>query len=110
MAETELPLMAAGQTRFRNYSQCRNIAWHIGMSILVQKWGNSLAIRLPKPVAVQVGLSQGSWVDLTVDGNTLCVRPVSPPELTLDALLAGVTDENLHEAVEITDGVGMEVW
>lgn len=57
-----------------------------------------------------MGLSQGSLFDLTLDGDTLCIRRVSSPEFTLDTLLAGVTDENLHEAVKMTDGVGTEAW
>ncbi|NEO87444.1 MAG: AbrB/MazE/SpoVT family DNA-binding domain-containing protein [Spirulina sp. SIO3F2] len=80
------------------------------MNTIVKKWGNSLAIRLPKPLAEQLGIVQESVVDLTLKGNTLSIQLAEPPEYTLDELLAGITDENLHEAVDVEDGVGLEVW
>ena len=80
------------------------------MNTTVQKWGNSLALRLPKALAAEARIFQGSLVDLTLEGTTLCVHTVAPPEVTLESLLAGVTDENLHAAVDTDDGVGLEVW
>ena len=79
------------------------------MNTLVQKWGNSLAIRLPKALANEAHICQGSLVDLSLEDGGLRVQLVSPPEFNLDALLAGVTKENLHEAIDVADGVGAEV-
>jgi len=80
------------------------------MDAAVQKWGNSLAIRIPKPLAGELGLSQGSAVELTLDDGALSVRPKPVPEPTLEELLAEVTEENRHEPVDADDGVGLEVW
>jgi len=76
----------------------------------VERWGEDLAIRLPEPLVQQLGLGPESVVDLSLEGNTLQVQLATLPTHTLDELLAGVTKENLHEAVDVEDGVGLEVW
>ena len=78
------------------------------MNTRVQKWGNSLAIRLPKSLANEVDLCQGSLVDLTLENGALRVQPLSPPQYDLNDLLADVTAENTHGAIHATDGVGRE--
>jgi antitoxin MazE len=80
------------------------------MHTKVQRWGNSLAVRIPRAIAEQVGLSQGALVDLDVEAGALSVRPVAPAEYTLDALLAGITDENRHDEVGTGGPQGEEAW
>jgi antitoxin MazE len=80
------------------------------MHAKVQRWGNSLAVRIPKSIAEQVGLGQGALVDLEVEGGALNVRPVAPAEYTLDALLGSITDENRHDEVGTAGPVGSEAW
>jgi antitoxin MazE len=75
----------------------------------VQRWGNSLAIRIPKAFALQAELSEDAPVDLVIEGDTLVVRPVRK-EWTLDELLRGVTDANLHRETDWGDVIGKEVW
>lgn len=62
----------------------------------VKKWGNSLGIRIPKSLALKIGLEEGSEVDLDVENGHLIIRPKSA---TLAELLAQVTPENIHEEV-----------
>lgn len=80
------------------------------MQIQVQKWGNSLAIRIPKSFATETRLEQGSLLDLTISKGQLVAKPISEPELALEDLLAGVSDENLHGEVETGPAVGKEIW
>ncbi|HEV8239455.1 MAG TPA: AbrB/MazE/SpoVT family DNA-binding domain-containing protein [Thermoanaerobaculia bacterium] len=80
------------------------------MRAKVQKWGNSLAIRVPRPFAEELGLRQDSDVDLLLEQNELVVKPVSLPRFALDDLLAEVTDENRHHEVESYGPVGDEAW
>jgi antitoxin MazE len=75
----------------------------------IQKWGNSLAIRIPKPFAIEVGLEQNSTVSVSVVDGKLVLEPVKPV-YTLVELLAQVTPENLHQEVETGAAVGSEVW
>lgn len=80
------------------------------MRTQVQKWGNSLAIRVPKPFAAQAGLEERSVVDLSIVEGKLLIEPVVERSLTLEELLAGVTDENLHGEFETGPAVGNEAW
>lgn len=80
------------------------------METRVQKWGNSLALRIPKPLAVQIGLEPNSPVELSLRGKELVIEPVRSPGLKLDDLLANVTEFNLHGEVETGPAVGNEVW
>jgi len=80
------------------------------MKTRVQKWGNSLALRIPKSFAVEVGLHAHADVELTLVEGTLVVQPITPQPLTLDQLLRGITDENLPGEWDTGPAVGKEVW
>jgi antitoxin MazE len=77
---------------------------------VVKKWGNSLALRIPKPLADEVGLEEDSTVDLFLEEGKLVIAPVIAPRYALNALLAEVTVENLHGEVDTGVAVGGEVW
>jgi antitoxin MazE len=76
----------------------------------VRKWGNSLALRIPKPLAAEVGLDDDSPVQLSLDEGRLIVSPLHQIEYSLEQLLAQVTEENVHNEVGTGPAVGSEVW
>jgi antitoxin MazE len=78
------------------------------MKTRIQKWGSSLAVQIPEPFAAEAGLDLQSEVDVSVVDGTLVIKPF--PVLTLDDLLAQVTDENLHEETDTGFPVGREIW
>jgi antitoxin MazE len=78
------------------------------MRIQIQKWGNSLAIRIPKTFAKETRIEQGSIVDLSAVKGQLIAKPIREQEYSLDKLLAGVTKENLHTEIDTGDIVGRE--
>ncbi|MFV2070742.1 MAG: AbrB/MazE/SpoVT family DNA-binding domain-containing protein [Pirellulales bacterium] len=80
------------------------------MRTRVQKWGNSLALRIPKSFAKEVGLCENLAVDLSVKEGKLVIQPHSEEPLSLDDLLAGITDENLHGEWDTGPPVGKEIW
>lgn len=80
------------------------------METRVQRWGNSLALRIPKFLADEAGLKDNSPVQLSLRDKLLVVTPVSKPTFSLDALLAQVTDTNLHREVDTGPAVGGEAW
>jgi antitoxin MazE len=80
------------------------------MKTCVQKWGNSLALRIPKSFAAEVGLDQNSSVEMLLRDGKLIVVPADKPKFTLKQLLAQVTEENLHDEVDTGSAVGGEVW
>ena len=78
------------------------------MRVQVQKWGNSLALRIPKPFAEEVEVSEGTVVDLRITEGKLVVTPTKRKKVTLNQLLAKVTKSNLHEEVDTGPSVGRE--
>lgn len=80
------------------------------MRTRIRKWGNSLALRIPTSLAAAVRLQQGSSVELSLVEGKLVVSPDSAPELTLEHLLAQITQENLHRELEVGPPTGQEVW
>ena len=69
------------------------------MRIRIQKWGNSLALRIPKVFAAEARLEQDKFVEVSLVEGKLLIAPAVEPPVTLDQLLAGVTEQNLHRAL-----------
>jgi antitoxin MazE len=80
------------------------------MKTRMQKWGNSLAIRVPKAFAAEVGLKEESEVDVSLKSGKLVVVPVEKPGVTLKMLLAKITEENIHREVDTGPAAGRESW
>lgn len=80
------------------------------MQTRVQKWGNSLGVRIPRGLAEQIGLGAGTEVSLSARGGELVVKPALPTRLSLDDLLAGVSESNLHSSVDTGSAVGAEIF
>jgi antitoxin MazE len=79
------------------------------MRARIQKWGNSLALRIPRAFAKEAHLEPNSEVEVSLVEGKLILVPVEP-EPTLDDLLAGITEENIHREIETGPAVGREVW
>ena len=75
----------------------------------VQKWGNSLALRIPKSFAADAHLENESVVEVSLVDGHLVIKRIAP-EWTLEQLLAGVTKQNIHTEIETGDPIGKEVW
>ena len=80
------------------------------MKTRVQKWGNSLALRIPKSFAAHSSIEQGSVVDLTLENGRMIVEPAKHEEYSLEEFLARVTKKNLHSEVDFGAPLGKEVW
>jgi len=80
------------------------------MRVPVQKWGNSLALRIPKPFAEDVGVSEGTVVDVSISKGRLIAAPVAPRRARLEDLLRRVTKHNLHGDVGTGPAIGREAW
>lgn len=80
------------------------------MRTRIQKWGNSLALRIPKPFAEETRLEEDSAVELTVKNGRLLVVPVVTPGPSLADLVSQITSVNRHGETETGDAVGNEGW
>ena len=78
------------------------------MQVNISKWGNSLGVRVPKDVAAKLGLTEGSRVDISVEGDRLVIS-TSRPVFTLAELLVGMTPESMRDAFDWGPEVGREI-
>jgi len=76
----------------------------------VQKWGNSLALRIPKAFARDAQLENESLVEITIVEGQIVITPVEAPSWSLEELLAGINKKNIHHEVDASPAVGNEVW
>jgi len=74
------------------------------------KWGNSLGLRIPRSFADEVGISEGSVVDLSMEDGHLVIRLATQLPMNLDDLLAEITDSNLHTEMDTGESAGGEHW
>ena len=79
------------------------------MQTQVSKWGNSLAVRLPRTVTKEVGLRDGEPVDLSLEGKRIVIAP-QRRRYRLSDLMRRVTADNIHDAVETGEPEGRDVW
>lgn len=80
------------------------------MKTKVQKWGNSLAVRIPKPFAEEAGLERETSVEMSVEEGKIVIERTELPEIELERLLERVTAEYIHEEVDTGRSVGKEAW
>lgn len=80
------------------------------MKMQVQKWGNSLALRIPASFAEETNLVDGSMVNVYLEGMKIVVCPETAPRSDLHDLLERVTSENLHGEIDTGSSIGREVW
>lgn len=71
------------------------------------KWGNSLAVRIPKVIGTECGIEENSSVEITLRGKNIIITPVKK-EYSLEELLAGVTKDNIHSEFDTGRPVGRE--
>lgn len=80
------------------------------MRTRVVTWGNSLAVRIPKTYAGELGLVSEAEVDLSIDQGSIVLAPVAPYTVSLKSLLDGVNAKNIHREVDTGKPEGDEVW
>ncbi|MDD5095755.1 MAG: AbrB/MazE/SpoVT family DNA-binding domain-containing protein [Dehalococcoidia bacterium] len=80
------------------------------MKARIQKWGNSLALRIPKSFAQEVGLESNAPVDILLEDRRLIVVPEAASQFVLEELLQQVTKDNLHGEIKTGVPVGKEIW
>ena len=80
------------------------------MKTRVQKWGNSLGVRIPKSFAAEIGIGRDSSVQMMIEEGAIRIVPEREAAWTLEALLAGVTDDNRPSEWDTGGPEGGESW
>ncbi len=78
------------------------------MQTQIARWGNSLAVRIPQPLAREISLVEGAAVDIEVEYRRIVLRPRPAEEPSLADLLARITPENLPDETFDNAPVGRE--
>lgn len=81
----------------------------IKVATKVQKWGNSLAVRIPSHLADEINITQGSSVELRIENHELKIVPAKKKP-TLEELMAQITPENSHDEMDWGKAEGAEIW
>ncbi|HMO78183.1 MAG TPA: AbrB/MazE/SpoVT family DNA-binding domain-containing protein [Candidatus Paceibacterota bacterium] len=79
------------------------------MKTKIQKWGNSLGVRLPKSITEEKSLRAGLGVSVLIKNNKIVIEP-DEVDLSLKSLLSTVSIENLHTETDWTEARGNEIW
>ena len=84
------------------------------MIVQFRKWGNSLAVRIPKAAVQALRAKEGKKVEIKIKGSSLILRPVVKPmrkqSYTMKKLLAGMTRDNVPQEIDWGVRRGNEVW
>ena len=80
------------------------------MRTRIQKWGNSLAVRIPHSYAIETKFEAGTAIELTLGDGEIVIKRTKREEYTLEKLLGGITRKNRHTETETGRRVGKEVW
>ena len=79
----------------------------MGANLHIRKWGSSLAVRIPKAIVEQWGVSEGSAIEMDASDGQVVMRK---RKYDLDDLLARVTPDNLHPEQDLGEAEGNEEW
>ncbi len=80
------------------------------MQSRIQKWGNSLALRIPKSFAREIGLDRDMPVNVSLEDGKIIIVRIIKPSLTLERLLEQITAGNIHREVDTGTLIGNEAW
>ena len=80
------------------------------MQTKIQRWGNSLGLRIPKAFAEDAGVGAGAKIDLSIRNGELVVKPARRAKYRLEELVRKITAKNLHGEVDTGAPVGREIW
>lgn len=80
------------------------------MKTTAQKWGNSLAIRVPKSVAMQLGLKAQDHLEIEVHEGNVVLRPHLRRVYRLHDLVKRITPKNVHDEIDTGFPIGREIW
>ena len=78
------------------------------MTVPIKKWGNSLALRIPKDIATTLSIEYNSKMELSIVDGALVLRPQKSSRL--ESLISQINSGNLHNEIETGESIGNEEW
>lgn len=80
------------------------------MEVIVKKWGNSAAVRIPAAVMETAKFALEQPVDIRAEDGRVVIEPINKKEYDIEQLIKSISTENSHTLVDFGKPVGHEVW
>lgn len=80
------------------------------MEVIVKKWGNSAAVRIPAAIMAAAHVNLDQPVEVREEKGRIVIEPIRRKEYKLDELLGGITGKNQHSPVDTGVPAGREIW
>jgi len=80
------------------------------MSTKIQKWGNSLAVRLPQYLIEKLGLEAGTTVDIEDERGVVKIKPTMKKKLSIKKLVDQINHQNKQKETDWGNPIGREIW
>lgn len=80
------------------------------MEVIVKKWGNSAAVRIPSAIMAAARVELEQSVEVREEQGRIVIEPVRRKTYSIDDLIGGITARNMHELVETGAPAGKEIW
>ena len=75
----------------------------------MRKWGNSIGVRIPAGILIELNLSAEKKVDVRAEAGRIIIEPIIDSQETLEQLLGQITPDNLHSEIDFGQPVGKEL-
>lgn len=79
------------------------------MQVTMRKWGNSIGVRIPAGILIELNLSAEKKVDVRAEAGRIIIEPIIDSQETLEQLLGQITPDNLHSEIDFGESVGKEL-
>lgn len=79
------------------------------MLVSLKKWGNSASIRIPSLILESLDLKLDDQLDIKEEGGRIIIEPIKSNEFKLEDLLLGITEDNLHNRIDLGAPIGKEL-
>ena len=76
----------------------------------IKKWGNSAGVRIPAAILREAHLDIDAVVQMHIENGKIVLEAAPQDSLSLDALLAQITPDNLHDEIDFGQTQGSEAW
>jgi len=80
------------------------------MRVVVRRWGNSAAVRIPAAIMEAARITLDQPVDVREEEGRIIIEKLRPESADLAVLIGGITDDNRHDCIETAPPVGQEIW
>lgn len=80
------------------------------MEVIVKKWGNSAAVRIPAAIMAAAHVDLDQAVEVREEQGRIVIEPVRRKAYKLDELLGDISAKNMHQPVDTGAPVGKEIW